>query len=324
MTGNGVGVELNAAETTGHALGLLTEQGVAADELGFVELTEDAQTGHDGGDVGRELVAVEGQTDLEAEGVAAAETAGGDVGGHEAVPVVDDGGVAGVDLEAVLTGVAGAGDEDGLDGWSGDIDGLDLIEREVVAGEAEDALDDSFGLGALDGELTEVVAAVGDLYVEAVGLCANPGVVFVDVGGVDGEEETVVGESADAGVVDGAAVGVAHHAVEHLTGGNAAEVVGEEVVDEALGVGAGDDDLTHVGDVEDAAVVTDSVVLVDDGGVLDGHVETGKGLHEGALGDMAGMEAGESPTPSLVHKAGPSPKWGGSGYAVGMRPHPLG
>ena len=47
MTGHGMGIELDATQTACHTLCLLLEQGITANELGFVEFTEDAQTGHD-------------------------------------------------------------------------------------------------------------------------------------------------------------------------------------------------------------------------------------------------------------------------------------
>ena len=202
--------------------------------------------------------------------------------------------MTGVDLEAVLTGVAGAREENRLRRSVGrlHVERLHLIERQVVADQTENRLHDLLGLRTLYGQLTVVVAAVVDVDVEALGVVGNPGIVLVDVGSIDGKEEAVVGKSADAGVVDGAAIGIAHHAVEHLPGRHTTEVVGEQMVDESLSVGSGDDDLTHVGDVEDTAVVAHGIVLLDDGGVLYRHVIAGEGLHESALCDMARMETG--------------------------------
>ena len=62
-----------------------------------------------------------------------------------------------------------------------------------------------------------------------------------------------------------------------LAWGEAVDVVGEELVEPVGGVGAADEDLAHVGDIEDAGVGADGVVFVEDGGVLDWHVPSGEG-----------------------------------------------
>lgn len=80
----------------------------------------------------------------------------------------------------------------------------------------------------------------------------------------------------DQQVVDGATVGVAHHAVEDLANGGSSYIVCEDMVDEALGVLTRDECLTHVGYIEYTAMLAHGVVLFDNRRVLDRHVEASK------------------------------------------------
>ncbi len=103
----------------GPPAGLDCGEGFAAYEVGaFVELGVAAEIGFEDVDGVGDLVAVEGHGGFEAEGVARAEAAGQDAefraGCEDFVPDAAAGGLVGgdVDLEAVLAGVAGAGDHD--------------------------------------------------------------------------------------------------------------------------------------------------------------------------------------------------------------------
>jgi hypothetical protein len=70
------------------------------------------------------------------------------------------------------------------------------------------------------------------------------------------------------------------------------DVVGEDMVHKALGVGALDAHLAHVRDVEHTAGLAHGIVLVDDRGILDGHVETSERRDEGAQCHMFVVETG--------------------------------
>ena len=83
-------------------------------------------------------------------------------------------------------------------------------------------------------------------------------------------------------VVYGAAIWVAHHAVEHLSGLESADFVGEDVVHEGFGIRAFNKDLSHVGDIEHAHVLPYGKVLRHYAGILDGHNEACEGTHLGA------------------------------------------
>ena len=107
-------------------------------------------------------------------------------------------------------------------------------------------LDHGLSLWSLDGNLSVVVGLVVELQVVALEVRLHPFHVLVDVGGVDDEEEVVLGHLVDQQVVYGAAVGVAHHAIEDFPYGRTGDVVGEDMVHVALGVGALDAHLAHV------------------------------------------------------------------------------
>jgi hypothetical protein len=86
-------------------------------------------------------------------------------------------------------------------------------------------------------------------------------------------------------VVEDSSVLVAEHGVLGSVLGDLRHVVGEDALEEALGVRAGRLDLAHVRDVEDARGCPDRLVLLTDPGVLDGHLppcerdELRAGLH---------------------------------------------
>ena len=93
-------------------------------------------------------------------------------------------------------------------------------------------------------------------------------------------------------VVHSAAVFLAHHAVEHLSGLETADFVREDIIHEGLGLGTLDENLTHVGDVEHAHFTANGIVLLGDGTVLDRHHEAGEGAHLGSHGYVPFIETG--------------------------------
>ena len=98
--------------------------------------------------------------------------------------------------------------------------------------------------------------------------------------------------AVDEQVVHDASVGIKHHPVEDFAGSESADLIGEDMVDEALGVRAADEDLAHVGDVEHADLLPDGEMLGDDAGILDRHHEARKGTHLGAEGHVAVVQTG--------------------------------
>ena len=148
-----------------------------------------------------------------------------------------------VDFEAVFTGVARAAHDDG---FAIILHGLECVENEVGSVDFEHALQHGFAVGTLYGELTVDVALVVNLHVEVFSVFHNPSHVLIDIGGVDNEEKVVFAHLVHQQVVDGATVGVEHHAVEDFTHWGIGDVVGEYIVYEFFCFRACDFHFTHV------------------------------------------------------------------------------
>ena len=141
------------------------------------------------------------------------------------------------------------------------------------------------GLGPLDGEQRVFVADVLHLGVELVVL-DDPGKVAVLIGGVDAEEEAVVGEPVNEQVVDEAAALVEQTRVLRLAVLEARGAVRSGLLDEVERLGADDFELPHVADVEQTNALADGFMLGDEAGVLDRHVPAAEVDHtrpEGAV-----------------------------------------
>src|SRR6478735_5629112 len=105
-------LELEADQAASDTALLLHAQRLEAEERrALVELHDPAEVGLERGDGIVDLVAVEGVAHLEPERVAGAETDRLGAGGDDGVPQRHGVAVAAVQFEAVLAGVAGAGDE---------------------------------------------------------------------------------------------------------------------------------------------------------------------------------------------------------------------
>lgn len=90
--------------------GLLGDQGILAYEFILVQLAEHRESCHYGRYVRAEFVSVERETGLEAEGIPATEPARDHAGSKEGLPKIHYGIGSGLDLESVLSGVAGWAD----------------------------------------------------------------------------------------------------------------------------------------------------------------------------------------------------------------------
>ena len=254
VTGYGLVVQFDAHQFAAYALGLLFQQGFAANELRLVELHKHRQSGHDGRNVLTQLVAIERQPHLEAQRVATAEAAGLHLGGYQLVPALADVVVRGIYFESVLTRVTGTRD----DGLAYHLAG---VEHQIRALKPQHRLDDMLRLRPLNGYLSVKVGLVLQFDVEALGLLLHPRPVLVDVGGVDDQEEIVLAQLVDQQVVHRSAVFVAHHAVENLPHRHVCDVVGEDMVHVALGLAAPYCHLAHVAHVEQSDVFTDGGML---------------------------------------------------------------
>ncbi len=208
-------------------------------------------------------MAVQRHPGLQAQGVAAGQTArdqpgpGSGLGQREPQLL----GVGGGDeqLEAVLAGVAGAGDQRGDARDRAGQTGVVLQAVEVGVGQR---LEDAGGLGALHGEQRVGVTVVAYDRVEAVAPLGERVQHDLGVGGVGDHHVLGFGEPVDDQVVQDAAVGPADHGVAGAAEAHRGDVADEGVVEELGGLGSGDGDLAHVGEVEEAGLRADGEVLV--------------------------------------------------------------
>ena len=127
------------------------------------------------------------------------------------------------------------------------------------------------------------------------------GQVLLCIGGVHHQQEPVLLESVQVGVVDGAAVLIGDDAVLGLVDLQRHDVAGQNVLQEGHTLRALHQQAAHVGHVEQAAGVAGVQVLGNDaGGVLDGHFPSAEVHHLGAGGHMDIVELG---TFQIAHKS---------------------
>ena len=96
----------------------------------------------------------------------------------------------------------------------------------------------------------------------------------------------IVGDLVDQDVVDESAVLVEQAGVLRLADLQLVDGVGGDEIGELGGFRPANFDLAHVADIEEADRVAHGVVLVDDAGVLDGHVPAAEIDHLRAQGAM--------------------------------------
>ena len=290
VAGNGLVLQLDADDAFLHSVGFLLCKGFLADELRLVKLAEHRQACHDGRDLGREFITIERQAHLEAQRVAAAQSAGFAAAAcHELVPKVADELVGTIHLESILARVACPTDNDGL---AVNVQFLARIEFQVFACQFENFFTNKFSLGTLDCQLAIVVGLVLEINVESFEMLFHPRHILVDVGGIDDQEKLLSPHFVDKQVVDRSSVGVAHHAIENLAVGCCGHVVCENVIDVAFCVASLDEHLAHVADVEHTACLANGHVLIGDVGVLNGHDEACKRRHQCVQCNMFVIETG--------------------------------
>ena len=119
------------------------------------------------------------------------------------------------------------------------------------------------------------------------------GQILICVGGVDNQQEAVLLEAVQIGVVHGAAVLLGDDAVLCLVQVQRHHVAGQHVLEEFHPVGAFHQQTAHVGHVKQAAGVAGVQVFGDDAsGVLDGHFPSAEIHHGGAGLHMDVVELG--------------------------------
>ncbi len=131
------------------------------------------------------------------------------------------------------------------------------------------------GLRALDGEHRQLGALV-QLHVVGAELGVHPGQILIAGRGVEHQPVSVV-EAVDDHVVDDATALIEHGAVQRPAGAvQTFDVVGQQMLEPGLGLGAGDIDHGHMGNIEHPAIAAHFVVLLDLRAVMQWHVPTAK------------------------------------------------
>ena len=181
-----------------------------------------------------------------------------------------------IDLEAIFARVTGTADDDGL---ASNLQFLEGIEHEFGTRQTQHLLNHTLRLRSLHCNLSVVFALVLGHYIEALRLLNDPGIILVDVGSVDDEEEAIVGFLIDQEVIDGATILVKHHAIEDLADGSTGNVVGENMLHKAFGLGTSNQHFAHMAHVKYATSRAYSDVLVGNIAILQWHHEATERNH---------------------------------------------
>ena len=212
-----------------------------------------------------------GKAGLQPEDVPGSQAAGSRAGLGQPVPDGHDVGRPDGELKPIPSGVAGASDENaaavdvaaapgegaqqGRNGAPARVAGQARAGGEVLA----KLVNDVYRLGPLHGKEAGEHGAVGDMHaasIEVLGeLAVEPEAHGGTVAGVGNEQEFVLGETVEDGVVDDAAPLVADEAVAGAAHAQAGRGAGEENVQQTGGVGSADVQPAHVRDVEQAGGV---------------------------------------------------------------------
>ena len=118
-----------------------------------------------------------------------------------------------------------------------------------------------FALRALNGYLTVVVRTVLQVDVEAFGMLLHPSPVFVDVRGVDHEEEVILAHFIHQQVVDRTAVFIAHHTIVDFPNRRPSHIVRKDMLHVALCIWTLHSHLAHVRYIEESHMFSDGHVL---------------------------------------------------------------
>ena len=193
-------------------------------------------------------------------------------------------------LEAVLAGVAGARDRAA---HAGHFAGGEPVVLHLASGTAVSVCSTSSAAGPCSASSAyRLLVLTAGASAKSAHLAANPGVVLLDVRGVDDQQEVVVGHAVHEQVVDEGAGWRGERGVVDLPDGEARGVVGRDLLHGRQRVGAGDLDLAHVAHVEQAGPCPDGHVFVGDAGVLDGHVPAAERHHASLVAEVRGVQRG--------------------------------
>ena len=296
MAGDPPPRHLEAHEEAGRAgLGDAPE-GVPPDEIDrLVEAHDPAEVRLVRVDRGVEVVAVQRHAGLEAQRVAGAEADRDEAvrraGRQHRVPQLAGAGGLDEDLEAILAGVAGPGDE-GRDSGDGPLgDPVVADPGEVEVGQRGE---DLHRPGTLDGDERGGQRAVVEDRPERLDPLGEQVADERGVARVGDDEEALLGEPVDDQVVEDPAVRGADHRILGPADGQPGRLRDDGSGERLAGVGPLDEQLAHVRQVEEPGAFTDGPMLLDDPAVLEGHLPAAEGGHLGAerlvpIGERAGV-----------------------------------
>jgi len=184
------------------------------------------------------------------------------------------------DFVAEIAGVAGAGN---VHGNPRDFAVRDAKVFEVGNIRARDGMEQSSGSWSLESERGGFLRNVVNVDVEAESILPEP--AEAGIGG--GPAVVIFAEAGDGAVVNDLAFGIAPAAVDDLIQRNLIDVAGDDAIDEASGVAAGDAIFEERRDVQEGSGVADGVVLVlvvhfvDTDGVIAGPLAIAEAFAEG-------------------------------------------
>ena len=233
-----------------------------------------------------ELVSVEGKARLHAQRVARAETGGAGAQLDQAVPQPHAVLVFDIDLVAErLAGVAGLGHADPVTLQLESVEGVaHRLGDGLAAGQLRQQL---LALRTLHGDGRPVGGDVRQRAVVVLRHGAQMGPVLVGVARVHDQQETLLLEAVEVGVVDGKAAFIGNHAVLGAVEIQGADVAGQHVLQKLDPLRSLDQDASHVGHVEQGAEVAGVEVFGHDAaGILHGHLPAAELHHRRAGRDV--------------------------------------
>ena len=276
MTWDSLICQFDTHESLGYSLLFLCSEGVESDKLFLIQFTEHSQSCHDGRDGFRKFITIEGQSNLEAQCIAAAQSTGfAPSAADECIPHLSYLIGAAIDFKSIFTSVSCSADDELSDGLGG-------IEHQFADIKMQHITHHFFGERSLHSQLSIVVGAVGETDVIALGMTAHPLPVFVDVRGIDNDKEIVLSHLVNQQVVHCSSILIEHHAIENFSHGHPRYIVGKYVVDIAFSIGTTHGHLAHVRHIEHATGCSHGNMFVLDVCVLNRHVETTERTDEGS------------------------------------------
>jgi len=119
----------------------------------------------------------------------------------------------------------------------------------------------------------------------------NPLEIFCNVRCIYHQEKSLFSHFVNQQVVYRSTFGIQHHAVKDFTDFGISNIVGENMIDVSLAIGACDENFAHVRNVEYSGGMAYCIMLFDDCRIFDGHVESAEWHHFGSQVEMFLVQA---------------------------------